>query len=276
MSKVAIICQYCLSCSVAPILNLYGTVFLLRNKTLTTFIMARLIIQLGLGSFIFFIAGCETIKQSSKYQFTEGYYRIRLQNRPEKVYVLNGSDSIKVYKEKDLKMSRIDSTKAITIAFPSTQKPAQFESHQFRRNTFDLDVLSVLFKYRPSVRDFPPQFNATFNGAIYIGYRIDAYKLSYTATPLHIFKRTITHYGYSFGLFTGFGTARIDEFDTNNSISIEYDGLVNLSGFAAILAVDKLSFGLTLGADHLLDKNKKVWVNNGKPWIGLSIGLNLN
>ncbi len=139
-----------------------------------------------------------------------------------------------------------------------------------------MDVLTVLFKYRPSAKGFPPQLNATFNGAAYFGYRTDAYKLSYSRTPLHIFKRTITHYGYSFGFFTGFGTARIDEYDTNNALSIEYDGLVNLLGVAVILAVDKVTFGLTCGTDHLLDKNAKVWVNNGKPWLGISIGLNLN
>jgi hypothetical protein len=126
------------------------------------------------------------------------------------------------------------------------------------------------------VESFPPQFNTTFNGAVYIGYRTDAYTLRYKATPLGVFKRSITHYGYSFGLFSGFGTARIDEYVTLNALSYEYDGLVNLSGFAAIIAIDKISAGLTLGVDHLLDKNSRVWVNNAKPWLGISLGLNLN
>ncbi len=94
--------------------------------------------------------------------------------------------------------------------------------------------------------------------------------------PLHDYRRGITHYGYSVGLFTGFGTARIDEYVTNNALNIEYDGLVNLTGAALIIAVDKLTAGLTFGEDHLLDRNRKLWVTNGKVWIGLSLGLNLN
>jgi hypothetical protein len=221
------------------------------------------------------MSSCETLKDSSKFQFRDGYYKTTLSNKPAKVYVLAGSDSIKAYRKEDLSSKKIDTLRATVIVF-SEQKPRQFETHSFKRTTFDIDVLTVLFKFRPAVNNFPPQFNTTFNGAVYIGYRTDVYTLAYKATPLHIFKRSITHYGYSFGFFSGFGTARIDEYVTLNALSIEYDGLVNLSGFAAIIAIDKVSAGLTIGVDHLLDKNSHVWVNNGKPWIGISLGLNLN
>jgi hypothetical protein len=224
---------------------------------------------------LLFLSSCETLKQSSKYQFSEGYYKIRNGKKNEKVYVLTGSDTIKEFSKTLLAQKKIDTSKIISIAFPA-QKPSQFIGHSFRKGTFDADVLTVLFKYRPSVKDFPPQFNASFNGAFYFGYRTDVYKLAYSETPLHVYKRQVTHYGYSVGFFTGFGTARIDEYDTENALSIEYDGLVNLSGVALILAVDKLTAGITFGVDHLLDKNRNVWVNNAKPWLGLSLGLNLN
>jgi hypothetical protein len=228
-----------------------------------------------LSCWLFVCSSCETLKDSSKYQLTDGFYKTRVNGGPEKVYVLAGSDSIKIYRRQDLASKKIDTVKSTLVIF-SAQKPEKYTDHFFRRNTFDLDVLTVLFKYRPPVKGFPPQFNTTFNGAAYFGYRTDVYKLRYKATPLHIFKRSITHYGYSVGFFTGLGTARIDEYDTQNILSIEYDGLVNLSGFAAIIAIDKLTAGLTLGVDHLLDKNSHAWINNGKPWIGLSLGLNIN
>lgn len=224
---------------------------------------------------LFFLSSCETLKQSSKYQFNEGYYKIHNGKKIEKVYVLTGSDTIKEYSKSIITQKKIDTTKVISIAFPAL-KPSQFTGHSFRQSTFDADVLTVLFKYRPAVKDFPPQFNAGFNGAFYFGYRTDVYKLSYKETPLQIYKRQVTHYGYSVGFFTGFGTARIDEYDTENALAIEYDGLVNLSGLALILAVDKLTAGVTFGVDHLLDRNKSLWVNNAKPWLGLSLGLNLN
>ena len=79
-----------------------------------------------------------------------------------------------------------------------------------------------------------------------------------------------------FGVFTGIGATSINEHVTRNAVNIQYDGLVNPSGLAAILAVDKLTFGLTFVYDHLLDKNHNLWIYQGKPWIGLGVGLNLN
>jgi len=221
------------------------------------------------------LISCGPIRESSKYQFTEGFYTIKSDNRKERVYVLTGTDSIKVFSTTALNRKVIDTTQQYQIIFPPV-KPIGFTKTSFARKTLDLDVLTVLFKYRPSTENFPPQFNATFNGAIYLGYRTDVYQLQYHQTPLHVFKREINHFGYSAGIFTGLGTARIDEYVTNNAIAIQYDGLVNLSGIAFIAALNKLTAGVTLGVDHLLDKNHAVWVNNGKIWIGLSVGLNLN
>ena len=226
--------------------------------------------------FIFFFSSCETLKDTSKYQLTDGFYKTKLNDKVVKLYILAGSDSIKAYSKKDLTSKKIDTVKSTLILFPSEETEKNSLIIHSAGTLLISMLLTVLFKYRPPISGFPPQFNATYNGAAYFGYRTDVYKLSYSATPLQIYKRRITHYGYSFGFFTGLGSARIDEFVTQNALSIEYDGLVNLSGFAAIIAIDKLTAGLTLGVDHLLDKNNNLWVNNGKPWIGLSIGLNLN
>ena len=233
-------------------------------------------IFLGLSAIsVVLFTACESLKESSKYQFVEGYYKVPVKGKTEKLYVLTGSDTIKAYRKKDIQGVNIDTSHAFLFAFPST-KPKDFKGYTFTRNTLDFDVLTVLFKYRFPVKGFPPQLNASFNGALYLGYRTDIYKLSYHSTPLHYMKRSITHIGYSVGFFSGFGTARIDEYDTEGALSYEYDGLVNLTGIAVIAAIDKLTAGLTIGVDHLLDKNSGLWINNAKPWIGLSLGLNLN
>jgi len=59
-------------------------------------------------------------------------------------------------------------------------------------------------------------------------------------------------------------------------VTSEYDGFLLMNGVAGLVAVNKLTFGLGLGIDHLLDKNKKYWIYNHKPWLGLTVGLNLN
>jgi hypothetical protein len=205
----------------------------------------------------------------------EGYYKVSIKKKKEKLYVLTGSDTIKAYPARDIAGEKIDTSHAFSFVFPLL-RPDNFVSTSFTRKTFDFDILTILFKYRFPVKGFPPQLNASFNGALYLGYRTDVYKLSYKITPMRDSKRTITHYGYSVGLFSGLGTARIDEYNTESALNYEYDGLVNLTGIAIIAALDKLTAGLTLGVDHLLDKNKSVWINNGKPWIGISLGLNLN
>jgi hypothetical protein len=224
---------------------------------------------------VIILSSCESLKESSKYQFVEGYYSVPVSGKTEKLYVLTGSDTIKAYRARDISGVKVDTTHAILIAFPPV-RPNDFLSTSFTRNTLDFDILTILFKYRFPVKGFPPQLNASFNGALYLGYRTDVYKLSYKTSPMKYMKRSITHFGYSVGFFSGFGTARIDEYDTEGALNYEYDGLVNLTGVAVIAALDKLTAGLTIGVDHLLDKNSSVWINNGKPWIGISLGLNLN
>jgi len=223
------------------------------------------------------LTSCSVLKNSPKYGFNEGYYKSRIFHKKLKnIYVVPGDDSIKVYTAKSLKKEIVDTTKSLKIAFPANNKPAEFENYIFRKGGFDVDLLTIPFKYRPSAKGFPRQLNASFNGAVYLGYRTDVYRLSYKQTPLRVFKRQITHYGYSIGLFTGIGTARIDPSVTNSGIGYEYDGAVNLSGINLVAGVEKLSLGLAVGVDHLLDKNHRYWVNNGQLWLGISFGLNLN
>ena len=217
----------------------------------------------GLGVLV--LSSCESLKESSKYQFVEGYYKVAVKGKNEKLYVLTGSDTIKAYKARDIEAEKIDTTHALLFAFPPL-RPNNFSATSFTRNTLDFDILTILFKYRFPVKGFPPQLNASFNGALYLGYRTDVYKLSYKTTPMRYMKRSVTHYGYSVGFFSGLGTARIDEYDTEGALNYEYDGLVNLTGIAIIAALDKLTAGLTIGVDHLLDKNSALWINNGKPW----------
>lgn len=68
------------------------------------------------------------------------------------------------------------------------------------------------------------------NGAVYFGYRTDVYRLRYKKTPFSTYKRDITHYGMSVGVFSGFGASQVDPFVTLNRLDIEYEGLVNPSG----------------------------------------------
>lgn len=226
---------------------------------------------------LYILSSCETLKQSPKFGFNEGYYYSRLYHKKKKhIYVVPTDDSIKIYSVKKLGEG-VDTTDAIKLILPANEKPSAFESYSFQKTSLDMDVLNILFKLRPSVSEFPPQFNNNiFNGAFYLGDRLDVYKINYKSTPLGTYNRYTSHHGYSAGLFAGIGASRIDEFVTQNALSIEYDGVVGIYGICALMAIDKINFGLNVGEDHLFDHNRKLWIYQSKPWIGLSISLNLN
>ncbi|HEY5464052.1 MAG TPA: hypothetical protein VIJ95_12400 [Hanamia sp.] len=230
---------------------------------------------------LFFIAwfsaiacGCSVTGNSPKFTFADGYYRTRLNGKKyKKYYVTTGTDSIKVY---PAHRQIADTNNSITVLFPEHIRPTNFSNKKFNSGSFDLDVITILFKYRPPVTDYPAQLNSNFNGALYAGYRKDTYILSYSNTPLHVANRKIIHHGYSFGAFAGLGSARIDEFVTLRRIDYEYDGVVFTPGVATELDLNKINFVILSGLDFLTDKNSHVWVNNKKVWIGIGIGLNLN
>lgn len=103
----------------------------------------------------------ETLKQSSKYQFADGFYKTTLNDRRTSIYVLTGSDTIKANKKPDLGHEKIDSTKAILIVFPY-KKPDKFSMPSSSAKTIDVDVSRVLIKYRPPANGFPPTLECDF------------------------------------------------------------------------------------------------------------------
>jgi len=222
------------------------------------------------------LQSCLTLKQSPKFGFNEGYYKSRIHHKKEKkVYVVPDGDSIKVYTKGAIKQALTDTLRPFKIAFPATEKPDSFEHYVFKSNALDVDLITTLLKYRPAIASKPYQFaGIPFNMSAYLGYRTDAYHLVYKETPLHQFKRNVLHYGFSVGVFTGIGSAHVNAI-TQDSTNVSYDAMINLSGVAAFLAVERFTYGLSVGVDHLLDKNRKYWKYQGKLWIGLNIGFNL-
>ena len=47
-------------------------------------------------------------------------------------------------------------------------------------------------------------------------------------------------------------------------------------GIAGLIGVGEFTFGAALGFDNLLDKNRKAWIYQDKPWIGFTVGFNIN
>ena len=143
------------------------------------------------------------------------------------------------------------------------------------RNTFDIDVLTVPFKIRPSVKGFPEQLTANFDAALYLGRRRDNYEISNVRSKGGS-NLQLTGVGYGYGGFIGLGSVTMNPFVTNQQIDYEYDGFVINGGFAGIYDAKKFNIGLAVGADFLVDKNRHSWIYQGKPWLGVLFGINLN
>lgn len=224
------------------------------------------------------LSSCAVLKESPKYKFTDGVYRTRDTNAVVWVYVENEEDSMLVY--------RIEKGKAHEKQRRQMQSPKVYASGGFRvleseretywKNTFDVDIVTMPLKFRPATSAFPPQLSNHLNGDLYIGYRRDIYRLSYSKNPLGRVSQHVTHLGVSGGLATGFGVTPMNSWVTQNNIDIEYDGFIWSKAVCVIVAVEKLNFGLALGIDHLMESNKAYWIYQGKPYLALSIGLNLN
>lgn len=158
---------------------------------------------------------------------------------------------------------------------PLNVKMYSIQNLKLYRYTFDVDILTIPFKIRPSVGSFPEQLNANFSAAIYLGRRRDGYQVK-SIGPKNSRKFKVNGVGYGYGGFLGIGSVTMNPFVTNQYIDYEYDGFVLNGGFAGIYDAKKFNLGFAVGADYLVDKNRKNWIYQGKPWFGILFGINLN
>jgi len=223
------------------------------------------------------LSGCVFLHESAKNGFNDGIYHTRRVGGRE-VYVLNiDDDTTAVFDVKEFK----DSTAILTnkrVNYATTQKKFKDNkaSHTFYRPSYDLDLMTIAMKYRPTELGVPNQLTTSFNGAVYFGYRIDAYSIKYKRNPLNIYKKAVKHVGYSAGLYAGLGNTVINGTSLNDvNYPLEYDGVLLITGIAANMAMDKITFGLSFGPDYLMDKYHTEWIYEGKPTVGFTLGLNL-
>lgn len=140
----------------------------------------------------------------------------------------------------------------------------------------DIDFLAIPLKYRLANSGVPAQLNTEINASAYFGLRTDRFSIGYEPSPLGIQERVIKHFGFSFGVLTGVGSTLVNPTTTNDQTVQEYDGIVWTKGVAGIFAINTFTIGVSIGFDNLLDQNRTIWIYESKPWLGFTLGLNLN
>jgi hypothetical protein len=206
---------------------------------------------LGLGLF--------SCSPSAKFGMSDGHYSFKQGAGPAKrvdVYV-DDNDRISVFE------------KSTPIALNRDQP--QF----FLLKTLDLDALAVPFKFRPGSSKLPRQLDTEFNGNIYLGYRLDRFRLTYRNKPGGL-SQNLKQIGFSAGVFGGLGSTFISQWTTHGGTQDEYNGFILSRGLAFLVGFNNLTVGVGVGWDYLTDRDKDTWIYQNKPWYGLTVGLNVN
>jgi hypothetical protein len=188
----------------------------------------------------------------------------------QKVYATVSPDSLSIFTFSE---KHLDTGKVTTFLLFCRQYQAKLPRFTLIQSSLDLDVTTVLFKYRFRNRELPGQLNTNFNLSVYMGYKKEYFKFSNQHKPTGYFNRKLVHLSMDAGLFCGLGSTNMNSSVTSGRLSLEYDGLIWQKGVAAFLGWENITIGLGLGFDGLLDKNRHYWIYQEKPWAGLMIGL---
>jgi hypothetical protein len=221
------------------------------------------------------LLSCAPIGKIATHDFSSGYYKLKTRSDESSMVYLNViEDLVIVYPTiADGKDNSVDTTSYRLFNINDIKAGNEFYGSSFVKKSADIDLATILLKYRPSMGEVPGQLNANLNAALYVGFRKDFYKMITNTSPLHKESTNCRHTGFDFGLFAGMGITQINPTVTGNKVPLEYDGIVLQKGIGAFVTFERMSVGIVLGFDNLLDENKTVWLYNQKPYLGLSIGI---
>lgn len=203
---------------------------------------------------------CGVIKSGASDEMTGNW---KLNN--SKVTLVDFGAEIEIHK----KDTFIIAERRITSTFQPT-------NYNLSNQSLDIDLIYMPLKIRPRTFDVPVQLNTNLNGQIYIGWRIDKAKLQYHRLVKNDWILQRKKIGFSCGVILGGGSAFVSPTNTSQKYNGEYDGVVFTYGLSAIFAYNNLTFGTSFASDYLTSEHSDIWIYQGKPYIGLVIGLNIN
>jgi hypothetical protein len=235
----------------------------------------RLRILSLLGFLVFLSGGCVYVNKVTRHDFDSGFYELKSEGAdPLDVYTSVKEDSIVIYPViLEGKVATPDVSSSVKSKISNIKPGDHFYKSCFVKNSIDVDLSTLLLKLRPPSKNVPNQLSYNVNAAMYCGLRKDFYKLIPYRSPLNEETSFVRQIGFDAGLFAGIGITPINPSVTEGNETLEYDGIVFQRGVAGFITIDRMSVGVSLGFDKLLDHNKNIWVYNNRPYIGLMIGI---
>lgn len=222
---------------------------------------------------IFFQYSCSVVEKTSLHGFGSGKYTLKpAHDGVEQVYLDITEDTVNVHVYAENQVNR-ETWAAVPLQVCDSLFHIPF---RFAKQSLDIDITTILLKYRPGVNGIPAQLTTDFNVALYAGWRHDVYQLKGRTDPLGRNRYAVVSRGYDFGFFAGPGTTYIDDNTMHDPVNKEYSGIVIQFGVAGFLESSFASFGISTGFDYLLGPDRSSWIFNKKPWVGFIIGIALN
>jgi hypothetical protein len=224
---------------------------------------------------IIVFSSCAPLQRISKHDFDSGYFKLKTPGEePSKIYVDLKEDSISVHNVTGKgKLRTPDTAPAGGIKIGSIRPGSYLSGSTFVKSSLDFDLSTVVLKYRPPVSGVQNQLSYNVNTLFYLGFRRDYYIIKTNSNPLKKYESNILQIGFDAGFFAGFGITPVNPTMTDFKIVQEYDGFFFQKGIAAFFTIDRMSVGISLGFDNLLDDNSHKWIYNQKPWIGIILGI---
>ncbi len=221
-------------------------------------------------------SSCRTLEQAAAHGFSTGTYRLHTRGTEEQVYVEVEDGLIRAYPlTAKLTSYGQPAQPLLSCSLLPSDSACHYPFH-FSKTSLDIDLTSVLLKYRAAAGGLPGQATTDFNAAIYVGPRFDRYEIRSHTDPLGKCRYRVYSRGFDAGLLAGMGTTPVNPFTTRNQVSAEYNALIIQVGAAAFAETSFASFGLAAGIDYLTGRDRRYWIYQGKPWVGLVVGIALN
>lgn len=224
-----------------------------------------------LGTILLVLTSCSTLEKSSQHGFHSNYYTQTSGKNKEKVYLDITEDNVTVFPIVEGALGKPTTTLSLQPVDSLSQIPLQFS-----KASLDIDITSILLKFRPATKELPAQLSTDLNVALYAGWRHDVYRLVGKKDPTGKKQNKVISRGYDFGILAGTGSTWIGASTTKTNTTQEYNGMILEFGLAGFLETTFASFGLATGLDYLLSSDRDVWIYNKKPWVGFVVGIALN
>lgn len=220
------------------------------------------------------LSSCNTLEKASLHGLNSGYYKLKYDTiKTQSVYLDVTEEKIDLYHHIN---HTLNGKQFLTIPLNTINDSVFINGMVLKKQSLDVDITSVLLKYRPSVYGLPAQLTTDLSMALYVGWRHDYFHLRSKKDPLGKSHRKISNRGFDFGVFAGPGTTLISPFTTRNNRTDEYNGMIIQTGVAGFIESNVASFGLAVGYDYLMNPDREIWIYSNKPWVGFIVGIALN